>query len=622
MAEILGLVASGVTVAQVAGEILGASLKIKGLLNECNEMPARLELLLNQVEILAPIISEASANYDALPYRASLNGVLRNAVLHCQMASDQLTSLAGALSIQIDTSRGVKRKLKLVKALLRRDLVEQCESSLQNAVQLLSLAQQTYILALQRLQPEIIASQFLHHLESHNGSTSQGCEIVLQGMPHATRNRRVESNGKANQSGNILDHGFRFGFPSITGAVEIYCHSRESASRNIGVTDKESERTALLRLKLQMPIWLCSWIIDSTMYRSYSGWTQTLRTYRTHPKEPGLLTAARAFIQTDDVIGIRRLFQATELGHLDRFAPLQAGDPDFSLLDYSIELGAWNLSSYLLQHGAEITHLYSLAYWDSKYAQPDNEIRQFMAFITDDRVDDATRSRLLYRYKRSSEDFSRLRRQIWPDDEFYSNEFRHNRHQLVVGITNPASTFSKIFQPEVFLRLLSKSGHLQPGDVDFDWPGQGVDGILHAIAQMIGRAVWLNSPHARDAETIASEARLNACAKALKVWLALLQRGGFDLAEYGAREKHQLACEQRSSPQRYYIYGELDYDPMQEYVEDSGMVIRLIALTYGSEIDDWKFWWSEPTDTFVGQFWEAIEPKLLRIPGSWVDDDA
>lgn len=50
------------------------------------------------------------------------------------------------------------------------------------------------------------------------------------------------------------------------------------------------------------------------------------------------------------------------------------------------------------------------------------------------------------------------------------------------------------------------------------------------------------------------------------------------------------------------------------------MEIRLIALTSGSKVDDWKLWWSEPTDELVGDFWRDVDPEPLCVPGSWVDD--
>lgn len=149
MAEIIGVVASGISIAQVAGKILSTGLEIKCLLDDMTEIPGRLADLLDQVTLLAAIISEISLpDDDFMPasYQASQNGSLRNAVTYCQKAADQLAELASSLSAQVQTTRGFKRKLGLAKAVLRKEQLAKLENRLSTAVQLLSLAQQTYML--------------------------------------------------------------------------------------------------------------------------------------------------------------------------------------------------------------------------------------------------------------------------------------------------------------------------------------------------------------------------------------------------------------------------------------------------------------------------------------------
>lgn len=148
MAEIIGVVASGISIAQVAGKILSTGLEIKCLLDDMTEIPGRLADLLDQVTLLAAIISEISLDDDFMPasYQASQNRSLRNAVTYCQKAADQLAELASSLSAQVQTTRGFKRKLGLAKAVLRKEQLAKLENRLSTAVQLLSLAQQTYML--------------------------------------------------------------------------------------------------------------------------------------------------------------------------------------------------------------------------------------------------------------------------------------------------------------------------------------------------------------------------------------------------------------------------------------------------------------------------------------------
>ncbi|KAI0421845.1 hypothetical protein F5X98DRAFT_370473 [Xylaria grammica] len=619
MAEIFGVVASGLSVAQIAGEIIGTCLKIKRLMNDCEDMPARLKVLLNQVEVLAPIISETSAGNDTLPLQPPLNAALCNAVSHCQLALDQLRISAETLSNQIEASRGIKRKVRLVKALLKGDQLAQCERSLQSAVQFLSLAQQTYIFALQRVQPEIIALQVVRHLEARSNhlSLEPGEDI-----PDSTPRNGVKLRRENRNLDSIFSRSLRLGLPYITGAVEVYLPLSEL---NIEEGSKEKSKASLLQLMFHLPAWLCSMVVDSTIFRSCSGWTHCLKAYKIHSN----------FL-------------------VDTFGPFSR-KMMWTAYVFAVIYGAWKSSSYLLQHGSEpiISFIWGGSIYDQVY-----ELEQFNAFLEDDRLQDDRRIDVLGGYYAGSpQDFSSLRRRIWPDYEYYSNEFRNHRLNLACRIALYENSGAKSFG-----LALSKSGHLNRNDVDFDWPGPNALGILHAIAHAIAYTHWVDSHAARDWCIVASEllqmveryeilssirrarypqphgsplfklfstlhyvsfagkvrrkrtiqTRLRACDEVLSVWLKLVQQAGFDLNKYGIQEKQQLVSEKRKDFRHYTR--RKPYNGM--------MGVRLITITCGSEVDDWKLWWSEPTDELVGDFWRDIDPESLHIPGSWVDDGA
>ncbi|GAW21189.1 hypothetical protein ANO14919_107070 [Xylariales sp. No.14919] len=653
MAEIFGVVASGLSVAQIAGEIIGTCLKIKRLMNDCEDMPAMLEELLNQVEVLAPIISETSAGNDTLPLQPPLNAALCNAVSHCQMALDQLRISAETLSNQIEASRGMKRKVRLVKALLKGDRLARCERSLQSAVQFLFLAQQTYIFALQRVQPEIIALQVFRHLEARSNhlSLEHGKDI-----PDSTPRNGVKPRRKTRNLDSIFSRSLRLGLPYITGVVEVY---RPSSKLNIEEGSKENSKASLLQLKFHLPTWLCSMAFDSTMYRSYSGWTHCLKIYRIHIGPSSLMYTLWTRLKRDDADGLRRMFQDKIISPWDRIRDINTSREQ-SLLTLAIVYGAWKTGSYLLQHGTEQIILPGCA---NRVGSRAYETEKFSTFLEDDRLQDDTRIHVLAGYHEGSpEDFSRLRCRIWPDYEYYSNEFRNHRLDLAKCIAAIEGSGAMNFR-----LALSKSGHLNRNDVDFDYPKSNAPGILHVVAHAIAYAHWADSHAAQDWCIAASEvlkmveryeilssirrmyythshgspllqlfttsfyatdsaftiprkfktrARLNSCDKALRVWLQLVQQAGFDLNRYGIQEKQQLVSENRGGFQWYHVFR----DPTFDRSDNGTMEIKLITITYGSEVDDWKLWWSEPTDELVGDFWRDIDPEPLHIPGSWVDD--
>lgn len=53
---------------------------------------------------------------------------------------------------------------------------------------------------------------------------------------------------------------------------------------------------------------------------------------------------------------------------------------------------------------------------------------------------------------------------------------------------------------------------------------------------------------------------------------------------------------------------------------------HILGFSYGLTVEDWKFWFSEPTDYLAGKFWAMIEKSPgyrgshCTIPGSWPED--
>jgi hypothetical protein len=80
---------------------------------------------------------------------------------------------------------------------------------------------------------------------------------------------------------------------------------------------------------------------------------------------------------------------------------------------------------------------------------------------------------------------------------------------------------------------------------------------------------------------------------ALQTWLEVLHECGVPLAWYGEKEAKKVS---RDNP-------------------------HINSIEYGPEVRDWKIWWSEPTDRFVGDFWRLVEPKPSVMPGSWVEEE-
>lgn len=155
MAEVLGLVASGLSIAQIAGSIVTASLKLKALLDEVKDAPENLRDMLDHIELLTPILCEATAgggdvantSPPHLSATSHLEQALQKVLAACQTAGEQIELLATDLMSQIGVARGgVRRKRAMVKVVLKKGKLAQYEMRLQKTIQLLTLAQNTYIM--------------------------------------------------------------------------------------------------------------------------------------------------------------------------------------------------------------------------------------------------------------------------------------------------------------------------------------------------------------------------------------------------------------------------------------------------------------------------------------------
>lgn len=122
-----------------------------------------------------------------------------------------------------------------------------------------------------------------------------------------------------------------------------------------------------------------------------------------------------------------------------------------------------------------------------------------------------------------------------------------------------------------------------------------------------------------------SEAVLAGCEKAILAWLDDLYVSGIDLQVYGKNEKDHFLHQEVFRWEGYPLNGMTYSYRGMICKSDSGHIynVRLINFHYGRFPTDWKFWWSEPSDQFAGEFWSLVESRnqdsVMSVPGAWVD---
>ncbi|RYP43924.1 hypothetical protein DL768_009555 [Monosporascus sp. mg162] len=149
MAEVVGVVASSVTLADVAIKIGGAVFKLKGLWDEIQDVPQTIAYLMKQIEIADSIVWEIE---NEVKEHARFNPMIfddtamRNSTELCRHAVQNLMNLADDLRIQIDAQRKIKRGIAKVKVRLKKEALAEHEKRLQDAFRILTAAQQSYMM--------------------------------------------------------------------------------------------------------------------------------------------------------------------------------------------------------------------------------------------------------------------------------------------------------------------------------------------------------------------------------------------------------------------------------------------------------------------------------------------
>ncbi|KAI0137028.1 hypothetical protein BJ170DRAFT_40313 [Xylariales sp. AK1849] len=182
MAEVIGVVASGIAVVQLAAGVSQALVKLKSLWDEIKDVPEGIEYLMEEIEVLQLALGdietdvhrqETIAHSGSGPPFPSIQPILR----YCQSAEHSLSELVYALNTQIKSSRTLQRGIGKVRVVLKKDILQGYERRLQRAISLLTLANQEYMKDLMSRQLSavhaVVVKTYARHLPPCSPVTAQ-----------------------------------------------------------------------------------------------------------------------------------------------------------------------------------------------------------------------------------------------------------------------------------------------------------------------------------------------------------------------------------------------------------------------------------------------------------------
>lgn len=349
MAEVVGIVGSAVGIAQLAGIIITAGTKISGILKDMDGIPDEISDRLEQLHVLS-LSLQHSEGMDNTTKNASFL-IMHNARQHCQTCLSRLSRMLETLTDRLQTARGAKRKLVLARHILGKDELAKIERRLSHSVELLTIANQMYLMyavsnhnfvpgsnKLRRVYRHLLEARRLDSVKYIPGSTAPSVQAREQQplSPEATAIMSKSRNSTSSVGTVKSQPPFRqydedqetksswgLGFTCITGALELGFYQPPPASNSNYTSRIEppkdktarqpSSEVPKVKITVRLPTWWSSRVIEAFVYRSQCGWSQRLRTRNILANSDNRYGAARYNIENGDLAALTKQFDQRQL---------------------------------------------------------------------------------------------------------------------------------------------------------------------------------------------------------------------------------------------------------------------------------------------------------------------
>ncbi|KAF2972023.1 hypothetical protein GQX73_g1509 [Xylaria multiplex] len=610
MAEALSVAASGIAVAQVSVQVGKSIIKLKQLWDEIQDVPSTIGDLLDQIECLDPALWEADNTFSqaSLPPIFWDNSLASRSTAYCRKALCSLTELVDELALQINRPGKIISKLAYAKVVLKKEQLKSLERRLQNAVRMLTLAQQSYLVALTRIQPDIIIQRFT---------------AMITPPPLAAQTVHSTSAPQLGRLGSINTHRVQ---PPSRATKPADDEDSEGHALTQRQRPKRQDFGNIFRFRL--PFWLSrtTWELQSS--RSYGNWKLNLRCYSVVPRD-------------SEVIKIAQHGAPRDLEMLCAHGLASPYDRDDYYGDTLLHLAMWGNNKPMVRHlldiglspselndndGAPIKmviygHLYTRTSFLTNWSSNELEI------LTDplDTYFDPKGETCSCALSLVSRDVKKIYQVVeCPSHETTTLKSRLKQLFYHVNVVEDPMAIPDFLQPywsQDFRALRTAS--------------IGTFDLLHVIAIGFGSSnyeftggwalladmVVCNTPDIHQITNFGTRDWLprpsvwTLVSNHLKLWLSKIRSNGYDLKEYGRRENELLANKDLILGSCLLI-SRREAETYRRYD-----IAWLRGYEYGPEPEDWKVLVSFPEKSYAADFWNLVEDGPQVVPGSWVEDD-
>lgn len=123
MAEVLGIVASGISVAQLAGQVTSSIIKLREYWKQIQNAPADINRLLREIESLNLILCHIQDDRARWECVGSNVGMQKSLEL-CKEDTYELCGLVNQLREKVEGKKGWKKKVGAVKVVLKKEEIK------------------------------------------------------------------------------------------------------------------------------------------------------------------------------------------------------------------------------------------------------------------------------------------------------------------------------------------------------------------------------------------------------------------------------------------------------------------------------------------------------------------
>ncbi|KAI0147765.1 hypothetical protein GGR57DRAFT_475809 [Xylariaceae sp. FL1272] len=683
MAEILGIVASSIAVAEVAVKAGSAMFKLKDLWESVKNVPETIADLMDQIDCLDPTLWDAEYQFsqNQLPPELWNDVTAVRSLAACRKAREKLSNIANELSRLIQSKRRVDRAKGRVKVILSKNELLSIEKRLSTAVSMLQSAQMGYLMTLARAQPDIIAEKLISSLKTdHNTknifqasiptSTSAEHSPIEVGNDHEDERHRDPSEPRTTLT--KLYHSSTTTLNSLEGM-----HIGPSEGTSIWGYFKARKMPAGCTVEFKPPSWLTGatrvWLLYYT-HQSYAGWTYQIRAYNMRPWTSQIFLAARR----NDIPQLQALFQSGVASPFDRD---QNGDTvlHYAARTLAVETYCFLESMNLELDGVNIwgeTPLDFLGIFpdhDQSIATQHQRISTILSCTTGIRalILDDKELRLICRCPLVSDWllFQSLQPDLCP---------AHSKTSLQSRLETVYWTILRRFPVELEqIKFILGEEWTERTSSAYDSFSASPYDLINILAVVASQLAGINSGDAVDLvdfwRSFIREA-VQRTAELHPLYWCELELGGWDdhyfvgsFYEFQGLFSPLLVCMIIHHPRRFRTRWQADRYRIQalqqwlaildgagvdlvQYGHRENELLRDTEFTMAREVkriylfkkgwgvdDSWvgesylygykigvvpsegECFWSEPTDEFAGQFWDMVEDPTQDMPGAWCD---